>query len=183
MTYRHMPNFTPMHLPNNANDLHYHRAIKAFRRWAGPHVHLGEVGVIGAKKVGQLLLHKITIDHIIALHLTVGEMYGVTLSYTPEAPVDAIPSSAGFVEVIRVHMRIDVGSVLWVDGFSAVKEDHSETTKWRVQLTPQARELAIASFLESNGVDPVVDVFAMSNAVVAEGDRLAALGGSWAETQ
>lgn len=183
MTYRHMPNFTPMHLPNNANDPHYLRAIKAFRRWAGPHVHLGEAGVIGSEKDGELLLHKITIDHVIALHLTVCEMYGATLTYTPEAPANAIPSSAGFVEVIRVHMRIDVGSVLWIDGFSTVKEDNSEMTKWRVQLTPQARDLAIASFLESNGVDPAVDVFAMSNAVEAEGKRLAALAGSSLGTQ
>jgi hypothetical protein len=180
---RHMPNFTPMHLSNDANDPHYLRAIKAFRRWAGPHVHLGEAGVIGGGKEDELLLHKIAIDRIIELHLTVREMYGSALSYTAKPPVDAVPSSAGFVEVIRVHMRIDPGSVIWITGLSAVKEDLTRKPEWRFQLTPQARELAIASFLESNGVDTGVDVFARSNAIEAEGDRLAALAGPCLGTQ
>jgi hypothetical protein len=51
----------------------------------------------------ELLLHKIAIDRIIELHLTVREMYGSALSYTAKPPVDAVPSSAGFIEVIRVH--------------------------------------------------------------------------------
>jgi hypothetical protein len=174
---RHMPNFTPVRLPSAPKDADYRKVIGAFRQWAGPHVYLGEAGKFVAGKEGELLLHELAVDHIIALHMTVREMYGSTLSYTAKAPDGAIPSSAGFVEVIKVHMRVDPGSVIWITGLSAEKENPSGRLEWLFQLTPQARELAIASFLESNGVDPGVDVRALVNAVEAEGDRLAALAG------
>lgn len=175
---QHMPKFTPVRLPSAPKDPDYRKVIDAFRQWAGTHVHLGEAGKFVAGKEGELVLHELAVDHIIALHMTVSEMYGSTLSYTAKPPIDAIPSSAGFVEVIRVHMRVDPGSAIWITGLSAVKEDLSGKPEWQFQLTPRARELAIASFLESNGVDPGVDVWALVNAAEAEGDRLAALARS-----
>lgn len=172
---RKMTPFTPVRLPRDIDNPSYLQAIKAFRRWAGPHVYLGEAGVIATGKEGELVLYELTINHITSLNLNVGEMHGATLSYTAKAPADATASSAGFVEVIRVHMRVDPGSAIWITGLSAVKEDPPGKSEWRVQLTPQARKLAIAIFLASNGVDPGVDVFALANAVEAEENRLAAL--------
>jgi hypothetical protein len=173
-----MPNFSPVRLPSAPKDPDYRKVIDAFQQWAGPHVHLGEAGKIAAGKVGELVLHELAVDHIIELNLTVREMSGSMLSYTAKAPAAALPSSAGFVEVIRVHMRVDPGSIIWITGLSAVKENPIGKLEWRVQLTPRARELAIVSFLENNGVDTGVDVFALSDAVEAEGDRLAALARS-----
>lgn len=72
-------------------------------------------------------------------------------------------------------MRVDPASIILITGLSAVKANPLGKPEWHVQLTPQARELAIASFLESNGVDPGVDVWALVNAIEAEGDRLATL--------
>jgi hypothetical protein len=170
-----MPNFTHMHLPIGPKSPDYRKVINEFREWAGPHVYLGAAGKFVAGKDGELLLHQLAVDHIIALHMTVSEMYGSTLSYTAEPPEDAPPSSTGFVEVIQVHMRIDPGSVIWITGLSVVKENLTEKPAWQFQLTPQARKLAIASFLKDNGVDPGLDVEALVASIESEGDRLAAL--------
>jgi len=170
-----MPNFIPILTPSKPGDPDYQKAVVAFQKWARTDVHLGDAGVFAVGEDEELVLHKLTVDHIIALNLTISEMYGSTLTYSAKAPDDAIPSSAGFVEVISIHMRVDPGSVIWITGLSAVKEYPSAQTEWRVQLSPEARVLAIASFLENNGVDPGVDVCALSGAIEAEGDRLAAL--------
>jgi hypothetical protein len=172
---RHMPNFIPVRLPYSPSDPDYLKMIKAFRQWAGPNVYLGEIGVSAVDMKGELELRSLVMDKILNLNLAVTEMYGSTLSYTASAPTHAKPSPAGFVEVIRVHMRIDPESKIWITGLSAVKEGHWAKPKWSAQLPPRARELAIVSFLENHGVDPGVDVSALVEAIEAEGRRLAAL--------
>lgn len=172
---RTMPNFVSVRLPSDPGAPDYRAAIEAFRQWAGPHVYLGAAGMFATGKEGDFLLYEIAVDKIIALYLTLSEMYGSTLSYTAEPSIEAIPSSAGLVEVIKVHMRIDPEAVIWVTGLSVVKEDSLGKPAWQFQLTREARKLAIASFLEANGVDPELDVAALSAIVEGEGRRLAAL--------
>jgi hypothetical protein len=157
--------------------------IEAFRRWAGSHVHLGAVGVFAAGEEGELLLHERAVDRICALHLVPSEAYGTTLSYTAEAPTNAVVPDTGVVEVLQVHMRVDPGSVIWVTGMAIVERIGFSVMSltgnaWRIQLTPIARKLAIAMFLEDNGVDPGLDVSALSDAVEVEGKRLVPLGSS-----
>ena len=146
-------------------------------------VYLDEAGKFVTGKEDELLLYELAVDHILALHITVSEMYGSTLSYTAKPPFDAIPSSAGFVEVIKVHMRIDPEAVIWITGLSVVNEDHSWKPAWQFQLTREARKLAIASFLEANGVDTGLDVAALASIVENEGRRLAALARASSGTQ
>lgn len=180
---RTMPNFAPVRLPSDPGAPDYRAAIAAFRQWAGPHVYLGEAGKFVTGKEDELLLYELAVDHIIAMHLTVSEMYGSTLSYTAKPQVDAIPSSAGFVEVIKVHMRFDPEAVIWITGLSVVKEDPSGKPAWQFQLTREARKLAIASFLEAKGVDTGLDVAALASIVEDEGRRLTALAKARSRTQ
>lgn len=178
MTYRHMRNFTPIQLRSAPDDPDYHKAIKAFRRWAGPHVHVGEAGVFAAGKEGELILRELVVNRICALHLVPSELYGCAMSYTAETPASAVRSNAGIVEALKLHMRVDTGSAIWITGMAIVERESSEAAEWQFQLTPQARQLAVASFLNKNGVNPEVEINALAEAVEKEGRRLAILAGA-----
>ena len=173
-----MHNFTSVRLPTDPDDPDYRAAIAAIRRWAGPHVHFGTAEVFAVGKENVMMLHEQVGDRFIALHLTLSEAYGSTLSYTAETPSDTVRSDTGWVEALRLEMRIEPGEVIRIVGASVVETVCSQVAEWTVDLTRQARKLGTAAFLKTNGVDPGLDVIALADAIEAEGDRLAALAGA-----
>lgn len=171
---RTMPNFVSVRLPSDPGAPDYQAAIAAFRQWAGPTVCLGTADHFVTGKEGELLLHELLLKRIEALHLTPSEMYGCTLFYIAETPSDAVRSDTGWVEALRMDMRIDPGEIIWVTGMSVVERVRSEVAEWKFQLTPQVRELAIASFFVENGVDPGLDYDELANFAESEAARMAA---------
>ena len=173
-----MHNFTSVRLPTDPDDPDYRAAIAAIRQWAGPHVHFGTADRFVTGEHEELLLHELVVASICALELVPSEAYGCTLDYTAETPSDAATSDTGGVEALQLHMRVEPGAVIRIVGASVVERSSSEEPGWCFRLTPQARELSIATFLDNHGVDPGVDVFTLANAIEAEGARLAALAGA-----
>lgn len=169
-----MHNFTSVRLPTDPDDPDYRAAIAAIRRWAGPHVHFGTADQFVAGEHEELLLHELVVTSICALELVPSEAYGCTLDYTAENPSDAVTSDTAGVEALQLHMRIKPCGVIWIEGASVVERGSSTEPGWCFRLTPQARELSIATFLKKNGVDPGVDVWTLANAIEDEGARQAA---------
>ena len=170
-----MHNFTCVKLPTDPDDPDYRAAIAEIRRWAGPHVHFGAADQLVTGEHEELLLHELVVASICALKLVPSEAYGSTLVYTAENPSDAVTSDTGGVEALQLHMRVEPGAVIQIEDVSVVERASSKEPSWCFQLTPQARKLSVATFLDNNGVDPGVDVLTLANAIEAEGARQAAL--------
>lgn len=174
-----MPDFTAVLLPRAPDAPEYRATIRAFRQWAGPHVHLGEAGVFLPNKDGYLLLFDLFLDRLEALGVTLGEMYGSTLSYTAGSEASLTERA----QTLQMHMRIDPSEDVWITGMSVVEQERGNPARWCWQLTHQAYDLTVATSLDQNGVKHDTDTNALAESVAAEGARLAALARDSTETQ
>jgi len=180
---RDMPDFSPIQLPRVTDDQSYRNAIEAFKAWAGPHVQLGLAGVFALGEEGELVIYEHLVGQVSNLCLCMNEMYDCTLSYTAEASSGAVHSDTGRVEGLRLHMRIEPDSVVWITRMEIVELPFVSQNPWHFQLTSEQRKFAVAWFLQGNGVDSGIDVSAMSDAMEAEAARRAKLARTSTETQ
>jgi len=162
-----MTNFTPVRLSSDADDPRYLQAIKAVRLWAGPHVYLGDAGLLAPERDGLLPLFDLLENRALDLGVCVSDLAGSTMNYTA-----TIPEGEAFSGSLRMTMRVDSAGAIWVTAMSIVgpiaqlvPDTERETpghiqiarSKWEFQLSQNAHTLVVAMLLNERGVVQFTD--------------------------